>query len=351
VKGEKHFEVNTNVCVACHLMPHEKNPATGIASSDADNPSFVLASFSPSLGAGLQNESQAATAKPRATGPKTQAAPSNCDACHNPPDKPFQFQGLTIDHSEFLRFGATCSSCHRNATEKPKPVESTQCYQCHDFGMERFTKVDEMHSVHTEGKHKVECFNCHGWIRHGPEAQAMSLEQFDCQSCHRGQHMIQRSAYSSGTLVNHGSIEKQTAVSPMFLVHVDCTGCHIKPSTISVKPTSGATVNKATATACDNCHRPGLGEQMVPMWQRSTHELYDGVMALMPTEANTWTTGNNTAESLVNEAKQLLELVRVDGSWGVHNPKYTQKLIEEAREKVVEARQLVDQHTTAQEPK
>jgi hypothetical protein len=40
---------------------------------------------------------------------------------------------------------------------------------------------------------------------------------------------------------------------------------------------------------------------------------------------------------LVAEARQLLALVKMDGSWGVHNPPYTQKLVEQAKDKLNEA--------------
>lgn len=32
-----------------------------------------------------------------------------------------------------------------------------------------------------------------------------------------------------------------------------------------------------------------------------------------------------------------MTLVRLDGNWGVHNPPYTQKLIEQARDMILEA--------------
>jgi nitrate/TMAO reductase-like tetraheme cytochrome c subunit len=339
VQGDTHFEVNTNACVACHLIGKPPAattmPATTIASADAaatasgavNDPHVSL------LATGIVGEPDPLSGK---------LAKANCDACHNAPANPIQYEGLTIEHSEFLRFGSQCNACHRNATARPPPMEDAQCLDCHDFGMERFTNTEEIHKVHTIGEHKVECFSCHGVIRHGPQAASMSLEQFECQACHKQQHMVQRSAYLRKDLSSAASapgVSADTlAVSPMFLVHVDCTGCHIRPGSISSKPTSGATVARAVPEACDACHQKGLGAQMVPMWQRNTHELYDGVMALMPTDANSWADGNPQAMTLVSDAQRLLDLVRVDGSWGVHNPRYTQKIIEQARQKALDAR-------------
>jgi len=352
VQGDQHFEVNTNACVSCHLISGQPLPTAGHA---------VAVDDSAGLAAGAATRSATPIIAMMTNGPASapdahngKLAPANCDACHRAPEKEITYQGLTIEHSEYLRFGAQCMSCHRNATAKPPPIEDSQCLDCHDFGMERFTNTDDMHKVHTIGKHKVECLSCHGVIRHGPEAAAMSLEQFDCQQCHKSQHMVQRSAYLRPDLAPAASAPHVStdsmAVSPMFLVHVDCTGCHIKPSNLNAKPTSGATVNKAVPEACDACHQKGLGAQMVPMWQRNTHQLYDDVMALMPTTANAWADTNPQARSLVAEAQRLLDLVRVDGSWGVHNPRYTQKIIEQARQKALGARKAANLDPSSPEP-
>ena len=148
----------------------------------------------------------------------------------------------------------------------------------------------------------------------------MSLGSFDCRNCHRGQHDPQRTTYLAPAAAHEP--EPPTAVSPMFLVHVDCTGCHVKPGPVTDNPENGATVARAVPEACDACHRPGFGAQLIPLWQRSARELYDEVAALLAPEP---------ATPEAREARRLLDLVRVDGSWGVHNPRYTQQLLEQAR--------------------
>jgi hypothetical protein len=37
----------------------------------------------------------------------------------------------------------------------------------------------------------------------------------------------------------------------------------------------------------------------------------------------------------VRQAQHLIDLVRLDGSWGVHNPRYTQELLNQARSKLL----------------
>lgn len=70
---------------------------------------------------------------------------------------------------------------------------------------------------------------------------------------------------------------------------------------------------------------------MVPLWQKTTRALYDRV-------AEELKAATGADPRAVEEARRLMELVRLDGSWGVHNPKYTQQLLEQARAKIAPAK-------------
>lgn len=311
VQGSEHFSLNTQACITCHLVkpaPQPGRDATVVLASTGSGPAPV--------GAGRK------------------VATSQCDKCHAPPDKPIDYHGLKVIHAEFISYGAGCDSCHRGVTAPPAKVKDDQCFSCHDFGLERLAEtVEQTHRIHTEGRHKVECFSCHGVTRHGPSAQSMRLDQIDCQSCHQGQHAIQQKTYRNDLVLAHQPAT-QEAVTPMFLAHVDCTGCHIQPRELKSRPDSGARVTVASARSCDNCHKPGLGEQMIPLWQGNTRALYEAVEKMLPADTSALSAESRTK---VEEARRLMELVRLDGSWGVHNPRYTQKLLEEARAKLDQA--------------
>lgn len=315
IQGANHFEVNTNACVTCHLA-YPKTPPPTVT---------LISSNQPAIAANIPVE----PIKADPHGPKIPA--SRCDSCHKAPDKPIIYQGLRVMHSEYLAYGAACDSCHRGVTAPVTKIKDDQCFSCHDFGMERLGSVEETHRIHTSGK-KVECFSCHGVIRHGPSAQSMRLDQIDCQSCHSGQHAIQQSTYKSTGPLAHQPAD-EPAVTPMFLAHVSCNGCHIAPRALKVKNDSGATVKVATAAACDACHKPGLGAQMIPLWQKNTHTLYDSVVSLVPKTPP----ADEKTRQAVHEAQRLIDLVRLDGSWGVHNPRYTQELLNQARNKLLDA--------------
>lgn len=317
VKGNNHFEVNTNACVTCHLLYPQK----------AAKP-VQMASDAPASGAKVQPA--VLVQAPAAAAGK--APSSQCRTCHDPPAREIMHNGLKVVHTDFISFGAACESCHSGVTEKPAPIRDEKCFSCHEFGMERMTNVQDMHRVHSSGKHKVECFSCHGWTLHGPAAQALRLERLDCQGCHHGQHAIQQNAYKvdPARLVSAHEPVNAQAVSPMFLAHVACSGCHIKPRALKSNPLSGATVNVAVPEACDSCHKPGAGDQ-IAVWQKATKSMYEGIEKMLPAGDRPL---DARQQQLVNEARGLLDLVRTDGSWGVHNPKYTQRLLEQAQQKL-----------------
>jgi hypothetical protein len=237
-----------------------------------------------------------------------------------------------VDHAKYLSYDADCRSCHKGVTANPPPVDDSRCLNCHGFGMERSPEsLEELHRIHVEGRHKVECFQCHGFIEHGTVAESMMLDRFDCQSCHAGQHQVQRQMYLHAPEEDGVRLER-LAVSPMFLTHVPCTGCHTQMDEVRVRPGSPARVARATVDSCDGCHSPGLGQLQIPQWQRDTRRLYDEVAKLIETaRASLGDRHDPAARQLLSDADQLLEIVMLDGSWGVHNPRYTQSLLERAR--------------------
>jgi nitrate/TMAO reductase-like tetraheme cytochrome c subunit len=337
VRGDVHFEVNTNACLTCHLVETPGARKLQVASDLSEH----RAASTPVLGANGRKASVT-----HASGERHASA--ECQTCHNAPSEPINYGGLIVNHSEYLDYGASCTSCHQGVTAAPQPVEDSRCLSCHGFGMERKLETSELHRVHAEARHKVQCFNCHGLIQHGPQVQAAMSKDLECKACHDNSHSLQRAAYMNEapphaahvpTLSREGMPEN-LPVSPMFMAHVSCTGCHVETDASRAAHGNGTTVARASAAACDTCHRPGLGERTIPLWQRTTRDLYKEVQDLFPS-AERRATANAEAAALLVEAEQFLELVRLDGSWGVHNPRYTQRLLEDARSKVLEARALM----------
>jgi hypothetical protein len=164
----------------------------------------------------------------------------------------------------------------------------------------------------------------------------------DCQSCHSDTHQVQRTLYS--TQFPTGPHEEDRVLSPMFLTHVECTGCHIERSA----RTTGAldsfgTVARAVPAACDTCHEPGTGEKYVPYWQDRIKTVYERVnrgVAEFEALARAQSDPSRAEDygRRAQQARSVLDSIAADGSWGVHNFKYTETLLLEAEKTIAGGR-------------
>jgi hypothetical protein len=196
--------------------------------------------------------------------------------------------------------------------------------------MDPNTGSTELHSTHTADE-KVECFGCHGQVLHGRTAVPSLADMMDCQNCHSDTHQAQRTIYATEYPMRDEKTDR--VLSPMFLTHVECTGCHIeRMQRKSGVLDSFGTVAKAAPRACDTCHEEGTGQKYVPFWQGQIKAKYeqvrlrvDNLEARLKVETN-----QETAQRLrdsVTQARLILESVAADGSWGVHNFKYTEAML------------------------
>jgi len=295
-EGQEHFRVNPQSCFQCHFL---KSPDS-----------------------------------------EKRLVETKCQSCHEVPREPVKRGMVEVDHKEFVDFEASCEgSCHKKQIIKESAVEKSVCLNCHDFRKSENTNAYEMHTVHSNG-HKVECFACHGEINHTSSQGVALAVMLDCQNCHSNTHEVQRLIYSA---LDRPNPEKPHRIlSPMFMTHVECKGCHIEPTEIhpGVLDSLG-TVAKATPEACNHCHGGGYGNLFVPSWQKQTKQLFDKVSTQVERYeqkiANT--TEKSQAERMTERAKQarlILEAVVNDGSWGVHNLKYTERMLLKAKNLVSE---------------
>ena len=293
-EGDEHFSVNHNACFACHFLD-----------SDATTDRVVQ---------------------------------TDCQSCHEVPREVIQRGLVKIDHREFVSYQASCEqSCHKREVAQSSAVEETVCLNCHDFGMEADVNSVELHASHSHGE-KIECFSCHGEVLHGQTRVASVSAMMDCRSCHSDTHQVQRTIYT--TQFPTGPHDEDRVLSPMFLTHVECTDCHIERSA----RTAGAldsfgTVARAVPAACDNCHEPGTGQQYVPYWQERIKTLYERVDRIVResealAEAQADPTRAEATRRRAQQARSVLDSIAADGSWGVHNFKYTEALLLEVEKTV-----------------
>jgi hypothetical protein len=297
IEGNEHFKVNRGVCFTCHFL--------------------------------------------RRDGSEHNLVQTGCQGCHEIPEK-MESMSMNIDHNEYVLYGASCEkACHKREFQKLSDVEEGVCLNCHDFGKSHHPDCTKLHEIHTNCE-KVECFECHGQVTHGQEESASASARMTCEKCHSETHNVQVGIYSA----NRDLREKEDSriVSPMFLTHVECTGCHIEQS----QPFSGdaysfGKVAKAVPRACDVCHEPGTGDKYIPYWQGEIKKLYDRVNAKLETLADVAQSsieeeGTQEMEGDFTEARAILESVRADGSWGIHNVKYTEVMLRKAEKIIMDAK-------------
>jgi len=259
---------------------------------------------------------------------------TGCQGCHKVPDQVIRRGFVKIDHSEFVSYRANCEeSCHKREVRPASRVEDTVCLDCHNFSKPPDANGVELHKCHTNGE-KVECFACHGKVSHGQTRVESVSAMMDCQSCHSDTHQVQRTIYSTQHPMQPEKTDR--VLSPMFMTHVECTGCHIERTAKDAGMLdSFGTVARAAPAACDKCHEPGTGQKYVPFWQDRIKKLYEQVERRVK-EAETLALAQTNEEKKqefnlrVQQARSILDSIRYDGSWGVHNFKYTEALLLEA---------------------
>ncbi len=289
-QGNQHFSVSKDACYSCHFVKLQEK------------------------GKGL--------------------AQSRCLDCHTVPQGIIERGPVTINHQDFVAYNASCeNSCHRKQIEHISRVTDIACLNCHEFGRGE-EGSGPLHAYHS-GKEKVECFECHGQIDHGPDKTHSAVAMLNCNDCHLNTHGIQKMIYSANPLPEGQDNPK--ILSPMFLTHVECTGCHVdlSPPAAGMADSLG-TAAKATPEACDRCHEAGTGKRYIPFWQGDIKKLYAQVLertvgAEQKAAALKTTDAQRYAQTLA-QVRSILKSVEADGSWGVHNLKYTEDLLLKANQ-------------------
>ncbi|MHC4654111.1 MAG: NapC/NirT family cytochrome c [Planctomycetota bacterium] len=294
--GDEHFTVNNDVCFTCHFLKSDES--------------------------------------------SSRLAQTSCRDCHEVPREVIERGLVTIDHAEYITYSASCEdSCHKKEIEKISDVADSVCLNCHSFGKEQQADSVQLHETHTNHE-KVECFACHGKVSHGQTKVASVSAMMECRNCHSDTHEVQRSIYATQHPMQDEN--SKLVLSPMFLTHVECNGCHIervgnKSGTLD----SLGTVAKAVPGACDNCHEEGTGQRYVPFWQKKIKALYEQINHKLDRleERARFESNEQLAQKLsdrAGQARSILDSVSSDGSWGVHNLKYTEAMLLKANKIITE---------------
>ncbi|MBI2000956.1 MAG: hypothetical protein HYS69_07235 [candidate division NC10 bacterium] len=237
-------------------------------------------------------------------------AVTGCETCHGKPKKLVEHAGFSFSHESYLKIGVSCSQCHVQVVTGDAGVAKERCAACHIGREDRIKDVQFLHDNHIS-RHKVDCQECHGPIRHG-KVQLVEPLEVRCESwlMYIG---------TGGRLI-------PDLPSRMFAAQVSCTGCHIRVTE------KGAVLSHEARTtaqreACVTCHSPGY-DKMYDDWKAVMAKLlqaYAGFLAEAEKQAVGKPAPRQHATAL-KDAREAYLFVK-DGR-GEHNVEYAVKLVQ-----------------------
>ena len=268
----------------------------------------------------------------------------DCNVCHGPPEEEIDLGGFVFRHSDYLKRGVECNSCHGDVTRGVGAVPARRCGSCHntEAHFDRYGDTEFLHEQHVTD-HSVNCFECHEVIDHDLPPREEHYSR-NCADCHEASHGAVTSLYR-GT----GGKEVEDRPGVMFLARVTCNGCHKPPFDGAPVPQGGATY-KADPLACSDCHGIGFRD-MAKHWKKelSGHlkKVGTALAELREMLTEEWDDGDvDAARKSYEQAAHNYGLVLLDRSGGVHNLPYARDLLRRAMTDIGEATVHLDPEET-----
>lgn len=221
-----------------------------------------------------------------------------CVGCHGPPQDDIAVDSIVFNHSDYLRSGVDCLTCHVHVTRGSGDVPPKKCYTCHVERFAQYGDTERVHRVHVTGQ-RIECSDCHTEVQHSKFEMAQTLSP-NCQSCHGGHHSVQETVY-----LGTGGEGVPSMPDPMFLSGVTCAGCHRPVQTApAALPGSGHALPRATPGACVNCHGYGY-DWLLESWQQSIERYLGALQAQLSQTEQLFEGGIQSPSRTLETAKTL----------------------------------------------
>ena len=248
---------------------------------------------------------------------------SGCGSCHGPPKDDIMIWGIPFNHSEYIKNRIECGTCHLHVAVGRGDVRLDKCSACHIniTGMTLGSK--KMHEVHVSNE-KINCFKCHDEIKHG-KVEVFEVFSPVCQECHGNKHSVQEKVYS-------GSGGRDVAVlpDPMFLAGVSCRGCH-EVKLVKTHAEVSFELPEFNPNSCSNCHGKGY-DKLVQKWQKIVKERIQKIEYEIEIAGLLKRAGLKKFKD--EDVRVNFEIVKKDGSYGAHNIKYVNLLLDAIEKKI-----------------
>ncbi len=252
-----------------------------------------------------------------------------CNLCHFAiPQKNIEkFGEDKFPHSSHMKF-LSCTKCHSKDEHKKITATKEVCESCHS----NFSKIPENikyrgisfpHTLHSSKK-EISCTVCHVTV----DFSKIQIKANICTSCHHKEadlrkncarcHPVQNNTYS-GTILG----EKMDP-DIMNSGGVKCEDCHLPNKNI---------VSIPSANVCSDCHDASYKSMQVD-WVNEIKTKASTLSSLIKNTRNS----NLTDEEKISlqKAKNLVALIKTDGSNGIHNYMVLSSLLDKATKEIKE---------------
>lgn len=286
---KKHFALDGEVCNVCHFFqPHDKKQKN-TAGRDASHETTSEAGKQPLF---------TSDNKPI----------SGCVLCHDHVDKRIELYGKTFVHGDYEKnMKASCNDCHFNIIQGTGKAVEERCYRCHTKIGNDPLDASIMHRKHVVG-HKADCNACHtpivhGWVGNGGQGEK-NYHVSGVSHAYHVQDML---------MAGRGGAGAANEPDPMYLATLNCAACHKDKKTF-------ANVDPAV---CGNCHEKGFNKILAEQMRFVTSRMRTLQSLLAKAKRSV-----NANADVISRAEANYNLIKKDGSRGVHNIKYVKELLE-----------------------
>ena len=298
IDGEKHFETDTSTCNTCHFISQSDSVKSSPASPSSREKNSLCET---------QNVWQSINTK-------DEKSISNCTLCHDHIEKSKEIYGKIFKHDVYKKSEkVSCTDCHFKTIQGDGKVDKKSCYQCHPKIANNFNNASDMHYIHID-KHKTPCTSCHtsithGWVRANDKIYGDSnTEHVDME--YKIQNLI---------IMGLGGMGIKGEPDPMHLATLNCSACHKDKQPYT----------NVASEVCNNCHNRGFDKMLSEQLHFVTSKMQRLRTLLVKAKRfHNSDTYDVSQYTIIHEAEANYNLIKGDGSFGVHNIKYVKDLLD-----------------------
>lgn len=235
-----------------------------------------------------------------------------CNLCHFVirPKKVETFEEDKFPHQTHMKF-LSCTKCHSKSEHKKITVTKKDCQSCHNNFSKipeniRFRSVNFPHSLHSRKK-GIGCLVCHS----SADFSKVKIKERVCSSCHHKDKELRKNCSACHPVQNNtysGLILSQK-LDPDLMNSggVQCEDCHFIDKNA---------VSKPKQEFCADCHDASY-TTMKADWLKDIKTKSNSLSSLIQNTRISDMTDDE--KSKLQRAKNLVSLIKTDGSSGIHN--------------------------------